>query len=262
MLLTVENVSLHFGKRMILNNVSLSVDDGKIIAITGKSGGGKTSLLGIISGLLEPDSGRVLYKNKNILRWGDFRRSRFRNREIGFVFQFFNLLPDMTSYQNIRYPSMIKFIPRDVDREIRDMAASLNINEILHQKPMTLSGGERQRVAIARAIINHPRLILADEPTGNLDVVTAAEIKNLFVRLKTEERMAIILVTHDKSLIEIADEHYHLEEGRLLKVMHEEAKPSVKSKRTGVNSEHQAKKAKTTQAKTEVKPMTKVKQKR
>jgi putative ABC transport system ATP-binding protein len=124
----------------------------------------------------------------------------------------------MTSYQNIRYPTLIKFFPGNVDREIREMAAFLNIENVLHQKPMTLSGGERQRVAIARAIINHPRLILADEPTGNLDVVTAAEIKNLFLNLKNSEKMAIILVTHDQTLIEIADEHYHLENGKLQNV--------------------------------------------
>lgn len=227
MLLSIENISLNFGKRRILSNVSLSVDGGRIIAITGKSGSGKTSLLGIISGLLDPDSGTVLYKNRNILKWGDFRRSRFRNREVGFVFQFFNLLPDMTSYQNIRYPTIIKFFSKNVDREIRDLARIMNIEEILGQKPSTLSGGERQRVAIARAIINHPKLILADEPTGNLDVVTAREIRNLFVRLKTEENMAIIVVTHDQNLVEAADEHYHLENGVFTKV--EKEKPAPKN---------------------------------
>ncbi len=233
MLLSVENISLNFGKRKILDDVSLNVEEGRIIALTGKSGSGKTSLLGIISGLLDPDKGRVLYKNRNILKWGDFRRSRFRNREIGFIFQFFNLLPDMTSYQNIRYPTLIKFFPGNVDREIRDMASYLNIAHVINQKPMTLSGGERQRVAIARAIINHPKMILADEPTGNLDVVTAAEIKNLFLRLKNEEKIAIILVTHDQSLIEIADEHYHLEDAKLRRMINDDsAKPAGESKRS------------------------------
>ena len=218
MLLSVENISLNFGKRRILDDISLNVDEGKIIILTGKSGSGKTSILGIISGLLDPDSGTVLYKNRNILKWGDFRRSRFRNREIGFVFQFFNLLPDMSSYQNIRYPTIIKLFPKNVDKEIHELAGLLNISEILHQKPTTLSGGERQRVAIARAIINHPKLILADEPTGNLDIDTAREIKNLFLKLKTEENMAIILVTHDQSLFDIADEHYHLENGKFRRV--------------------------------------------
>ena len=218
MLLSVKNVFLSFGKRRILDDVTLDIEEGRIIALTGKSGSGKTSLLGVISGLLDPDSGTVLYKNRNILKWGDFRRSRFRNKEIGFIFQFFNLLSDMTSYQNIRYPTIIRFFSRNVDKEIRALADSLNIREILHQKPMTLSGGERQRVAIARAIINHPKIVLADEPTGNLDVVTAKEIRNLFIRLKTEENMAIILVTHDQKLVDIADEHYHLENGKLVKM--------------------------------------------
>jgi len=237
MLLSVKNISLNFGKRRILDDVSLDVDEGKIIVLTGKSGSGKTSILGIISGLLDPDSGEVLYNNKNILKWGDFKRSRFRNKEVGFVFQFFNLLPDMTSYQNIRYPTIIKLFPKNVDKEIRDLAKLLNIEEILHQNPSTLSGGERQRVAIARAIINHPRLILADEPTGNLDIVTAKEIKNLFVRLKTEENMAIILVTHDQTLIGIADEHYHLENGKFQRIDKDEIlikaeKPKAKSRKT------------------------------
>ncbi len=218
MLLSIKNITLNFGKRSILNDVSLDINEGEIIAITGKSGSGKTSILGIVSGLLDPDSGTVEYKGKNILKWGDIRKSRFRNREIGFVFQFFNLLPDMTSYQNIRYPSLIRFFPGNVDKNIRSLADLLDIKGILNQKPQTLSGGERQRVAIARAIINKPKLILADEPTGNLDVVTAKEIKSLFARLKSEEKMAIILVTHDQSLIEIADSHYHLDNGTLSKV--------------------------------------------
>lgn len=231
MLLSINNIHLSFGKRRILDDISLDIEEGKIIALTGKSGSGKTSILGIISGLLEPDSGIVLYKNKNILKWGDFRRSRFRNREIGFVFQFFNLLPDMTSYQNIRYPTIIKLFSKNVDKEIRDLARLLNIEEIINQKPMTLSGGERQRVAIARAIINHPKLILADEPTGNLDAVTAKEIRNLFLRLKNEEKMAIILVTHDQNLIEIADEHFHLENGKFNKI-EKDAVKNIKPKIT------------------------------
>ncbi|MBP7901968.1 MAG: ABC transporter ATP-binding protein [Spirochaetes bacterium] len=217
MLLSVENINLKFGKRVILNNVSFKADSGKIIAITGKSGCGKTTLLGIVSGLLNPDGGKVLYKNKNILRWGDFRKSHFRNKEIGFVFQFFNLMPDMSSYQNIIFPALIRIFPRSVKKEIASLVEYLNIKDIIHHYPTTLSGGERQRVAIARAIINKPKLILADEPTGNLDNATAEDIKNLFLKLKKEENMALIVVTHDKRLVDIADEHLHLEDGILKK---------------------------------------------
>ena len=231
MLLDLKNISLSFGKRKILDNVSFTVSKGEIIAITGKSGTGKTSLLGIISGLLDPDSGEVLYKDENLVKWWDFKKSAFRNRKIGFVFQFFNLLPDLTAYENIRYPSLKLFFPKDVHREIVDISSVLGIDGILQQKPVTLSGGERQRVAIARAVINKPSLLLADEPTGNLDVVTALEIKHLFARLREEKGISIVIITHDQKLIEIADRHYHLEECRLTLVEKKPAAVSVEKKR-------------------------------
>ncbi|HQE60519.1 MAG TPA: ABC transporter ATP-binding protein, partial [Spirochaetota bacterium] len=218
--------------RIILNNVSFKADTGKIIAITGKSGCGKTTLLGIISGLLNPDSGKVFYKNKNILRWGDFRKSHFRNKEIGFVFQFFNLMPDMSSYQNIIFPALIRLFPRNVKKELNSLVEYLNIKDIIKHYPTTLSGGERQRVAIARAIINKPKMILADEPTGNLDNTTAEDIKNLFIKLKKEENMSLIIVTHDKRLVEIADEHLHLENGILKKQSKQKETKKIKAVKT------------------------------
>ncbi len=232
MLLSVEKINLKFGKRIILNNVSFKADTGKIIAITGKSGCGKTTLLGIVSGLLNPDSGKVFYKNKNILRWGDFRKSHFRNKEIGFVFQFFNLMPDMSSYQNIIFPALIRLFPRNVKKELNSLVEYLNIKDIINHYPTTLSGGERQRVAIARAIINKPKMILADEPTGNLDNTTAEDIKNLFIKLKKEENMSLIIVTHDKRLVEIADEHLHLENGVLKKIGKQKEIKKIKAAKT------------------------------
>jgi len=232
MLLSVENINLKFGKRVILNKVSFKADAGKIIAITGKSGCGKTTLLGIVSGLLKPDSGKVLYKNKNILRWGDFRKSHFRNKEIGFVFQFFNLMPDMSSYQNIIFPALLRIFPRNVKKDINNLVEYLNIKDIINHYPETLSGGERQRVAIARAIINKPKMILADEPTGNLDNTTAEDIKNLFIKLKKEENMSLIIVTHDKRLVDIADEHLHLENGILKKTGRQKENKKVKAVKT------------------------------
>lgn len=234
MLLDLKNISLSFGKRIILDDVSFNVQKGEIIAITGKSGTGKTSLLGIISGLLQPDRGEVLYKDSDILKWRDFKKSDFRNKKIGFVFQFFNLLPDLSAYENIRYPSLKRFFPKDVHKEITDIAEILGISSILKQKPVTLSGGERQRVAIARAVINKPALLLADEPTGNLDVVTAVEIKNLFSDLKEKRGISIILVTHDQNLIKIADRQYHLENGRLKLVEKETSR--IPAQKKGVTS--------------------------
>nr|HPO45751.1 ABC transporter ATP-binding protein [Spirochaetota bacterium] len=192
-LLSVEGVSASFGKRRVLDEVSFAVDSSSIVAITGRSGAGKTTLLGIISGLMKPERGRIVYRGQNILRWGDFRRSRFRNREIGFVFQFFNLLPDMTSYQNIIYPAIISPTSRSLKDKVDYLVEYLGLEKILHQYPATLSGGERQRVAIARAIINSPRIILADEPTGNLDERSTVDIINLFKTLRDENGMAIII---------------------------------------------------------------------
>jgi ABC-type lipoprotein export system ATPase subunit len=232
MLLSVENVSLFFGKRKILDNVSLKISEGEIVAITGKSGSGKTSLLGIMSGLLDPDGGVVYYKGENIIKWWDFKKSRYRNKEIGFVFQFFNLLPDLSAYENIVYPSLVKFFPTDLKGEVRELSKILGIEHILYQKPETLSGGERQRVAIARAIINRPKILLADEPTGNLDTGTALEIKNLFLRLRDEFNMSLIIVTHDEPLIEIADRHYHLEDGILTEKIIKRPQRENKTKRT------------------------------
>ena len=218
-MIEIQHVSMAFGKRAILDDVNLSLEPGTITAITGKSGAGKTTLLGIISGLLKPDSGKVLFEGKNILKWGDFKRSRYRNKEIGFVFQFFNLLPDITSYQNIIYPAVVSFFAKtkDIDAEVNALVEQLNIGEIIHNYPTTLSGGERQRVAIARAIINKPRIILADEPTGNLDDLSARGILALFKKLRDEHDICLIVVTHDPRIVALADAHYHLEDSRLVK---------------------------------------------
>lgn len=217
-LLSVEGVSASFGKRAILDDVSFTVEPSSIVAITGRSGAGKTTLLGIISGLMKPDSGRVVYRGQNILRWGDFKRSRFRNREIGFVFQFFNLLPDMTSYQNIIYPAIISPASKSLKEKVEYLVSYLGLEKILHQYPATLSGGERQRVAIARAIINSPRIILADEPTGNLDERSASDIINLFRTLRDENGMAIIIATHDSRTVACADIHLNIDNARLQRI--------------------------------------------
>ncbi len=217
-LLSVEGVSVSFGKRKILDEVSFTVEPSSIVAITGRSGAGKTTLLGMISGLMKPDSGKVVYKGQNILRWGDFRRSRFRNREIGFVFQFFNLLPDMTSYQNIIYPAIISPASRSLKEKVDYLVGYLGLEKIVHQYPATLSGGERQRVAVARAIINSPRIILADEPTGNLDERSAGDIITLFRTLRDENGMAIIIATHDSRTVAGADVHLNIDNARLQRI--------------------------------------------
>jgi len=215
-MLEIKNVTLTFGERHILDDISLRFDDHKIIALTGKSGAGKSTLLGIISGLMRPNKGTVLFDGQDIFKWGDWKRSRFRNRSMGFVFQFFNLFPDMTAYQNILFPASLN--PRtdkNIKKEVDELIELLGIEKISTQYPATLSGGERQRVAIARSIINNPKIILADEPTGNLDDETTKGIIELFIRLREERGITTILATHENELVEQSDCIYHIEEGRV-----------------------------------------------
>jgi len=217
-MLKLDQISLSFGPRAIFKEVSLEIKEKSLLAITGESGSGKTSLLGVVSGLLKPSQGKVTYQGKNIYKWGDLRRSRFRNKEIGFVFQFFNLFPQLTAYENILYPALINsFISSKVISKIDYLVDFLELRQIIKQYPATLSGGERQRIAIARAVINEPKIILADEPTGNLDEKTSKGIIDLFLKLKKEKGMTIIVVTHEKNLVKKSDIHYHLEDQYLEK---------------------------------------------
>ncbi|MDA3899118.1 MAG: ABC transporter ATP-binding protein [Spirochaetes bacterium] len=214
-LLAVENIHLKFGSRTILKDVNFTIEPGTITVITGKSGSGKTTLLGIISGLLRPNKGKVFYKGKNILKWGDIRRSFYRNKRIGFVFQFFNLLNDYSAFQNIILPTMFNPFAKNAAHHANELIDYLNLKNISSHHPETLSGGERQRIAIARAVINNPDIILADEPTGNLDDESAADINSLFIKLRKENDKAFVIVTHDHRIVESADYHYHLENTEL-----------------------------------------------
>jgi lipoprotein-releasing system ATP-binding protein len=215
-LIQLDNIGISFGERSILHGINLEIEPGKIIAITGKSGTGKSTLLGIISGLLKPDDGTVHFQGQNIFRWGDMKRSRFRNRKMGFVFQFFSLFPELTAYENILYPAILNpFTSKNISGEIGELVDFLKIGNIVNQYPASLSGGERQRVAIARAIINNPLLILADEPTGNLDEETTNDIIELFIRLKEERGITTILATHETHLVQNSDLAYRIEDGAI-----------------------------------------------
>jgi len=215
-MIKIEQVGISFGNRDILKEISLTIKEKTIVSITGKSGAGKSTLLGIVSGLMKPDRGRVLFDNQNIFTWGDLKRSRFRNRKMGFVFQFFSLFPEMTAYENIMYPAILNpFTSKNIHGEIEELVEFLKLNRIINQYPSTLSGGERQRVAIARAIVNNPKFILADEPTGNLDDETTQDIIDLFVRLKSEKGITTVIATHERRFVKIADYSYNLYDGVL-----------------------------------------------
>jgi ABC-type lipoprotein export system ATPase subunit len=216
-IISLMDVNISFNNRKILNNISLEIKSGPVITITGKSGSGKTTLLSILSGLLKPDSGKAFYKGKDIYKWADFKRSRYRNKNIGFIYQSFNLLPEYTVYQNIIYPAVLNASSKDIKNHADYLIKYLEIDNIRNQLPFTVSGGEKQRASIARAMINSPEIILADEPTGNLDAVTGKSIFSLFKDIHKKYGIIFIIVTHDKYIINNSGSHYNLVSGNLVK---------------------------------------------
>ena len=200
----------------VLRDVNLDVTEGKAIAISGESGCGKSTLLGIIGGLDRPSGGRVIVGGADITAWDEAALSRYRNREIGFIFQFHFLLKDFTALENVTIPAMLgKESAKVVKARARDLLAEVGLADRLNAWPLELSGVERQRVAVARALMNDPRLLLADEPTGNLDERNAAVVEDLLFDLARRRRRTLVLVTHDSSLAARADTRYVLASGVL-----------------------------------------------
>lgn len=209
-ILSLKEVKKSFNNRSILNDIELEIESHAIISIAGKSGSGKTTLLSIMSGLLKPDSGKVIYRGNDIYKWADFTRSKYRNKKVGFIFQSFNLLSEYTVYQNIIYPAMLNSSTRDINKQANYLIDYLGIDNIRNQLPATISGGEKQRAAIARAMINNPEIILADEPTGNLDDKTGKSIFSLFKDIRDKYNILFVIATHDKYIIKNSDCKYNL----------------------------------------------------
>jgi len=201
-----------------LRGLSLRVMSGEFVAVMGPSGSGKTTLLNIAGLLDTPSRGRVLLLGRDVSRLGERERARLRNRLIGFVFQQFNLIPRLTVYENIEVPLIPRGLPRSLRRRlvVRALRDAEGDPSWLRKKPLQLSGGQQQRVAIARAIVGRPRLLLADEPTGALDRVTAARIASLLRRLNKEEGLTVILVTHDPELAHCAQRILVIRDGRIV----------------------------------------------
>ena len=198
-----------------LRGVSLSLRAGEVVALVGASGIGKTTLLYILGTLDRPSSGQVLFDGEPVFARSDAGLARFRRQEIGFVFQFYNLLGEMTALENAMLPALLlRKTPREARTMAADALAEVGLGDRLRHRPGELSGGEQQRVAVARALINRPRLILADEPTGNLDPKTSEVIYDLFLRLQAERGIAFLIATHNHELARKADRGYRLVEGR------------------------------------------------
>ncbi|OHD65748.1 MAG: hypothetical protein A2176_13960 [Spirochaetes bacterium RBG_13_51_14] len=219
MILRVENISKHYRiagvKKQILGGIDFTLDGGRICSITGTSGCGKTTLLNVIAGITSPDSGTVTVNNRRMIYVLDVLASRLRNREIGFIFQTFRLLNDETVISNVLLPARIRGrLGRETRERAAEMLERLRIYRFRKMKTAVLSGGQKQRVAIARALVNRPSLILADEPTANLDKKTAREIFDILIDLKKEGR-AVLIVTHDDYMHGLSDKVYIMENGRL-----------------------------------------------
>lgn len=216
-MITIKNLKKSFGSLKVLKGISLSVKPGEIVSIVGPSGAGKTTLLQIIGTLSRPDDGSVVIDGAEVSRMNDNELSAFRNHKIGFVFQFHHLLPEFTAFENICIPGYIAGRDR---KEVEDRAAELidmmGLGERKDHKPAELSGGEQQRVAIARALINNPAVILADEPSGNLDSKNRDEIHQLFLSLRDTFGQTIIIVTHDDSLAAMADRKVTMKDGLII----------------------------------------------
>lgn len=215
-MIEVKGINKSFGSLQVLRGIDTVIEKGEIVSIVGPSGAGKTTLLQIIGTLDSPDSGSVLYDGIDVMKLDERELSRFRNRNIGFVFQFHQLLPEFNCRENVALPALIGGTPtKDAMRHADELLDFLGLSERLTNTPAQLSGGERQRVAVARALINNPSVILADEPSGSLDSRNRQELHSLFFRLRDEMGYTFVIVTHDASLSDNTDRVLHIEDGKI-----------------------------------------------
>lgn len=216
-MIKANDIHKSFGTLKVLKGVSLEVKRSEVVSIMGQSGAGKTTLLQILGTLSAMDSGSLLIDEVNVGTMNDNELSDFRNRRIGFVFQFHHLLPEFTALENVMMPALIAGRDkREAEKEALNLLKMMNLAERTTHKPSALSGGEQQRVAIARAIVNHPALLLADEPSGNLDTKNRDEIHSLFFRLRDELGQTTVIVTHDDGLASMADRKITMRDGLIL----------------------------------------------
>ncbi|MBO4724262.1 MAG: ABC transporter ATP-binding protein [Bacteroidaceae bacterium] len=213
-MIELDNITRSFGSLQVLKGINLNIERGEVVSITGPSGAGKTTLLQIMGSLDKPDSGRVLYDGKDITRMNEKEISAFRNKHIGFVFQFHQLLPEFTALENITIPMLIAGQGmRQANARAKELLELMGLADRADHKPSELSGGEKQRIAVARALANQPDVILADEPSGSLDTKNKEELHKLFFNLRDQLGQTFVIVTHDESLAAMTDRTIHLLDG-------------------------------------------------
>jgi lipoprotein-releasing system ATP-binding protein len=217
-MIRVEKLNKSFGSLQVLRDIDLSIERGEVVSIVGASGAGKTTLLQLLGTLLRPDSGHIFYDDVDVSTLDEKALSRFRNRNVGFVFQFHNLLPEFTALENVCMPALIAGLTmEEASAEAMKLLDFLNVTARANHKPAQLSGGEQQRFAVARALINHPAVVLADEPSGNLDTRHAAELHDLFFQLREQYRQTFVIVTHNTTLAQKSDRQITLRDGQVEK---------------------------------------------
>lgn len=216
-MLSAKNIYKSYGKLPILKGVNLDVKKGEIVSIVGASGAGKSTLLHIIGSLVLPDQGVVQINGVEINQLSSKKLSEFRNKNIGFIFQFHHLLPEFTALENVCIPAFIaKVGKKDAEKKAEGLLEMLGLSHRINHKPAELSGGEQQRVAVARALINDPAVILADEPSGNLDSENAHALNQLFIELREKMNQTFIIVTHNEDLALISDRSVHMKDGEII----------------------------------------------
>lgn len=222
-ILKLENLNKEYRAKSenlcILDNLNMEVKSGEMLSIIGKSGSGKSTLLNMIGILDKPDSGSVYYMGDDVSKFTEKERNYFRNSSLGFIFQFHYLLPEFTALENVMIPAMLKNKNiKEIEKRAKELLEEVELKDRMTHKPMDMSGGEKQRVAIARSMINSPKLILADEPTGNLDEETSTHINELLKKINREMGQTIIVVTHSSELASITDRKLLLKKGKLEEV--------------------------------------------
>ncbi len=213
-MIKVQGINKSFGSLQVLKNVDLTISKGEIVSIVGPSGAGKTTLLQIMGTLDKPDSGKVIFEGNDVTKYSDRKLSDFRNKNIGFVFQFHQLLPEFTALENTMIPALIGKKDRtQSNKEANNILELMGLADRKFHKPAELSGGEKQRVAVARALINNPMIVFADEPSGSLDTENKDELHALFFKLRDELNQTFVIVTHDTQLAKLTDRTISMKDG-------------------------------------------------
>jgi len=217
-MIEVRNIKKSFGSLEVLKGIDLDIERGKVVSIVGASGAGKTTLLQIMGTLDKADSGSVVIDGVDVMKLSDAKRSAFRNKHMGFVFQFHQLLPEFTALENVMMPALIGGTSRsEAKKRAEELLAFMGLSERASHKPNELSGGEKQRVAVARALVNKPDVVFADEPSGSLDTQNKQELHRLFFDLRDRMGQTFVIVTHDEQLADLADRKICMRDGLIEK---------------------------------------------